>query len=87
MAKTYKIVEKFEITGRGAVVVIDEVTDRVPGRAYNVEITGIHGDALSTEAFKDWLLRRDPTPIEKEAYTLKGLHKEDISDDASISFV
>ena len=87
MNETYKVVAKFELSGRGAVVVIDEITDHVPGRPYNIQVTGVNGKLLFAEAFKEWVLYRQPNPIEKESYTLNGLHKEDISDDANLSFV
>ncbi|MGH1541912.1 MAG: hypothetical protein ACRBHB_15910 [Arenicella sp.] len=82
----YTIIEKFEITGRGVVVVIDECTERVPGKAYNVMISADDSQNISAEAFKEWFLRRNPKPVEKEAYMLKGLHKKDIPDDAKILF-
>lgn len=87
MTEQYSIVEKFEITGRGAVVVIDEVTGRVPGTAYKVELRGPHGDRVVAEAFKEWLLRREPKPFEKEAYFLRGLHKTDVPEYAVLVFI
>jgi hypothetical protein len=87
MTEQYSIVEKFEITGRGAVVVIDEVTGRVQGTLYKVELRGAHGDRVVTEAFKEWLLRSDPEPFEKEAYFLSGLHKSDVPENAVLVFI
>jgi len=87
MIEQYSVVEKFEITGRGAVVVIDEVTDRRPGKAYRVEIRGASGECIVTEALKEWLLRRGPEPIEKEAYMLKGIHKSDLPEKAVLVFI
>ncbi|WP_295798912.1 hypothetical protein [uncultured Microbulbifer sp.] len=86
MIEHYSIVEKFEIANRGVVVAIDGITDRVPGRAYKVEIRGASGGSIVTEAFKEWLLRRNPTPIEKEAYTLRGVHKSDVPENAVLVF-
>ena len=68
-------------------MVIDEVTDNVPGKPYQVQITGVDGQMLTVEAFKDLMLRTSPEPHEKEAYNLKGLHKEDISDNANLVFI
>lgn len=87
MKEEYSVIEKFEIAGRGTVVVIDEITERMTGVPYRVEVTGANGQLLSAEAFKDWLLRRHPEPIEKEAYTLKGIPKQDIAENAVISFL
>ena len=87
MNEQFEVIEKFEITGRGAVVVIDEITERVPGKSYTVEVTGANNETLTTEAFKEWFLRRTSKPIEKEAYMLKGLHKKDLSENASITFI
>lgn len=53
MTEQYSIIEKFDITGRGAVVVIDGITDRVPGTAYKVELRALHEDPVLAEAFKE----------------------------------
>ena len=87
MQEQFTIMEKFEITGRGAVVVIDQITDRIPGKIYKAEVTGTNGQIITVEAVKEWLLRRTLEVIEKEAYRLMGLHKQDIPGDAIISFV
>ena len=84
--KQFEIAEKFEIEGRGAVVVIDVFTEKIPGKAYHVKVTGKNGE-LQTTAYKEYFLRRNPEPIEKEAYMLKGLHKVDIADKATITFI
>jgi len=87
MTEKFEVIEKFEITDRGAVVVIDEVTERVPGKPYKVEVSGTNNEVLTTEAYKEWFLRRTPEPVEKEAYMLKGLHKKDLSENTSITFI
>ncbi len=74
----HEIVETFEITGRGAAVIIDEVPQRSVGKPHQVEILTPDGEVIRAEAYKEWLLRRQPTPIEKEAYLLKGIHKNRI---------
>lgn len=86
MSQEYSIVEIFEITGRGAVVVIDEMTENIQGKPYEVVITDINGKSVSTQAFKEWLLIQQPQAIEKEAYRLKGLHKQDILEATKIKF-
>ncbi len=66
---------------------IDEITDRVPGTAYKVELRGLHGDRVVAEAFKERLLRREPRKLEKEAYFLSGLHKTDVPENSVLVFV
>ena len=83
----HDIVETFEITGRGAVVVISEITEHGVGKPHKVEVVTPKGEVISTEAFKEWLLRRQPTPIENEAYMLKDLHKKDIPPGSRLRFV
>ncbi|GAA3582910.1 hypothetical protein [Marinobacter xestospongiae] len=87
MTEQYSIAEKFEITGRGVVVVIDEVTGRVPGTVYKVELKGAYGDRVVAEALKEWLLRRCTGSFEKEAYFLSGLHKTDVPEHAVLVFI
>ena len=87
MNQKYKIVEKFNITGRGAIVVINEVTDRVPKQEYSVEILTENGTKLISSAFKEWLLRREAKPMEKECYCLKELDSDSIAIGSSLSFI
>jgi hypothetical protein len=87
MAIDFVIAEVFEITGRGAVAVIDQVTDRTVGKAHPVEVVTPTGEVLRAEAFKEYLLRRQLAPIEKEAYMLRGLHKIDIPSGSRLRFV
>jgi hypothetical protein len=35
---------------------------------------------LATEAFKELILRREPRPLEKEAYLVRGIEKSEIPD-------
>jgi hypothetical protein len=87
MADEFAIAEVFEITGRGAVAAIDQVTDRAVGKAHPVEVVTPAGEILRADAFKEWFLRRLPTPVEKEAYMLRGLHKVDIPPGSRLRFV
>ncbi|MFL6681067.1 MAG: hypothetical protein ACJ8IK_22195 [Burkholderiaceae bacterium] len=72
MTNEFAIVETFEIADRGA------VAGRDVGRALRVELIKPSGEVVSTEAFKEWLLRRQPEPTENEAFMLKGLRKGDV---------
>ena len=87
MANEYAIADVFEITGRGAVAAIDQVTDRAMGKAHPVEVVTPTGEILRTDAFKEHFLRRQSTPVEKEAYMLRGLHKVDVPPGSRLRFV
>lgn len=87
MSQEYAIAEVFEVTGRGAVAVIDELTDRAPGKAHPVEVVAATGVVLRAEAFKEFLLRRQSTAIETEVYLLRGLHRIDIPPGSRLRFL
>ncbi|MCB9178001.1 MAG: hypothetical protein H6590_01060 [Flavobacteriales bacterium] len=89
MAIEYDIIDVFEITGRGAVVLIGETTDRSVFNPHKVELLKPDGGIVRTEAYKDLVLRRMPnaTPVEKEGYLLKGLHKPDVPLGSRLRFV
>jgi hypothetical protein len=87
MATEYDIIEVFEITGRGAAVIIAETTDRSVREPHRVEVITPDGKVFKTEAYKEFLLRRNPTPVEKEGYLLKGLHKPDVPVGSRLRFV
>ena len=87
MPDEFEISEVFEISGRGAVAAIDQVTDRAVGRAHPVEVVTPAGKVLRADAFKEMVLRRHPTPVENEAYMLRGLHKVDIPPGSRLRFV
>lgn len=87
MLNEYQIAETFEITGRGAVVVLDEVSERSVAKPYSAVILRPDGVELRTTVFKEWLLRREPTLVEREAYLLKGLHKDDIPIGSRLRFL
>ena len=87
MPNEYKIAETFEIAGRGAVVVIDEVSNRTVTKPYPAQVLRPDGSRVSTTAYKEWPLRRQQTPIEKEGYMLEGLHKNDVPKGSRIRFL
>lgn len=87
MAIEYAVIEVFEITGRGAVVLIAETTDRSVREPHRVEIITPDGKVVKTEAYKEFLLRRQPTPVEKEGYLLKGLHKPEVPVGSRLRFL
>ena len=77
-ARRFLIEERFQITGRGTVVVIGETTELPVGKALRATITRPDSSKLTTEAFKEWFLRREQRPLEKEAYLLRGIEKSEI---------
>jgi hypothetical protein len=82
--RRFRIVDRFEITGRGTVVVIDAITDLPVGKTLRAAIIRPDLSMLRAEAFKEWVLRREPTPIENEAYLLLGIEKSDVPDGSFI---
>jgi hypothetical protein len=83
-ARRYKVEGVFQITGRGAVVAIGEKTDLPVGKALHATVFLPDGTQLSSQAFKEWVLRRDPNPFEKEAYLLHGVEKSQVPEGSSI---
>jgi hypothetical protein len=73
-----RVAEAFQITGRGLVVAVEEVTELPVGKKLSARITTPDGTSIDAEAFKEWLLRRTPELLEKEAYLLVGLVKDDV---------
>ncbi|MEZ4789532.1 MAG: hypothetical protein R2811_05885 [Flavobacteriales bacterium] len=89
MAIEYDIVDVFEITGRGAVVLIGETTDRSVFNPHKVELLKPDGGIVRTEAYKDLVLHRLPNtrPAENEGYLLKGLHKSEVPEGSRLRFL
>jgi hypothetical protein len=78
------IIELFVISGRGTVAVVAQPTDLPVGKVLQAKIICPDGSCISAEAFKEWLLRKSPTPIEHEAYLLRGITKSDVPSGACI---
>lgn len=87
MTNDFAIVETFDVSGRGAVAVLDGFTGRSVGRAHRVQLLKPSGETVNTEAFKEWLLRRRPEPIESEAFMLKGARKADLPAGTVLRFI
>jgi hypothetical protein len=87
MTDEHQVIETFEISGRGAVAVIADVTERRPGRPYRAEVVDPAGTIVAAEAYKEFLLRHQPIPAEREAYWLKGLHKTDVPPGSCLRFI
>lgn len=73
MAGPFPIAEKFQLTGRGTVVVVAQTTNLPVGEVLHATIVLPDGSRMKVQAYKEWLLPRTPEPIEKEAYLLLGV--------------
>ncbi len=73
-----RIVETFQITGRGLAVAVEESTELPVGRKLLAVVNRPDGSSISVEAYKEWLLRRHSEPMEKETFLLMGLSKSDV---------
>ena len=73
-----QVADTFLITGRGLVVAVERATDLPTGKRLVATVIRPDGTAINADAFKEWLLRRSPQPVEKESYLLMGLTKEDV---------
>lgn len=72
------IEEQFQITGRGLVVVVSVNTELPTGRAVRATLHLPDGSTRICEAFKEWILRRNAEPLEKEGFFLPGLTRFDV---------
>jgi len=72
---SYRVVEVFEITGRGVVAVFDEEIELTGGRPLQVRITSPDGAYFDALAFVERLLRRVPTVVEKSALLIQQVPK------------
>ena len=79
-----EIIELFEISARGVVVAVAEPTDFPVGKVLQAKIICPDGSCIYAEAFKEWLLRKSPAPVEHEAYLLRGITKSDVPSGAFI---
>ena len=81
---TFKIEHTFLITGRGTVVVIGEKTERHSANPYAVEISASGYSSFTTIAYPEFFTHNSK---EKEAYCLTEIHKNEIPENASITFL
>ncbi len=73
-----RIIERFQITGRGTVVVIDGRTELPVMHPLQASVTRSDGSVETFRAWKEWLLRRASPPLEDEAFLLVGADVERI---------
>ena len=71
----YIVVETFCISGRGAVVVLNECTELPFRRALRATVFLADGTKFEARASKELMLRRIPVPSEVEAFVLRDVEK------------
>ncbi|MGR4865272.1 hypothetical protein [Caulobacter sp. LARHSG274] len=79
-----KIVDTFEIIGRGLVVATDEITSLPVATELLATITRPDGATFAAAAYKEWLFWRQPVARESEAFLLRGLSKPEVPIDSEI---
>lgn len=79
------VLEIFEIE-RGLIVAVEASTDLPIGRRLSAVVTRGDGTTVSASAYKEWLLRRSPNPVEGEAFLLRGLRKIDVPVGSDVAF-
>jgi len=80
-----RVLETFDLE-RGLVVAVDALTSLPVGKRLSAAVMREDGTTITTIAFKEWLLRRDPRPVESEAFLLRGLKKADVPVGSDIAF-
>ena len=80
-----KITERFLITGRGTVVVINAKTELPIGRCLEATILYHNGKTETYDAWKECLLRRSKEPFEDEAFLIVDATMEQIPNGGSIT--
>lgn len=82
-----KVEETFNITGSGLVAVLSGETELGVGKPHKVKIVTPEGKEFETEAYKEWLLRREPKPMENEGFLLMNLSKEEVPIGSVVTFI
>ncbi|BCG93044.1 hypothetical protein [Mesorhizobium sp. 131-2-1] len=80
-----QIVERFQLSGRGLVVICDRPTDFPAGGNLKATIARPDGSKVITTASKEYGYRSEP-PHEFEAFVLKGLDLSDVPDGSAVEF-
>lgn len=70
--------EQFQITGLGLVVAVSFSTELPTGKALKATVHLPDGSKVACEAFKEWLLRRNAKPMEKEGFFLPGITNDQV---------
>ena len=76
---TYKIIDTFEITNRGLVILGDATCDAIHvGKTCEISIRTPTGDTVNRTGFKEWPRRKTAEPLDTEAYLVVGVSKSDV---------
>ena len=62
----------------GLAVAVEEATKLPVSKKLRAVVTRPDGSTICVDAYKEWFLRRDPQPVEKEAFLLMGLSMSDV---------
>ena len=82
-----RVLEAFSITGRGTAVALDGTTDLPVGHKLHATVHCPDGSKFEAIAYKEWLRRHSPEPLETEAFLLMGVDKADVPEGAQIELV
>ena len=84
--KLFTIEEAFNISSRGLAVILNRITDLEIRKEYKAKLFKSDDMELEVTAWKEFLLRRNPIPEEKEAFLLVGMKKEEVPIGTKIKF-
>lgn len=84
--RSYRIVEVFEITGRGVVAMLDKKVDLLSGTAIHVKITNLDGEIFDAIAFPEWLLLREPRVVENSGLLLRSVSPNAVPAGSMLTF-
>lgn len=83
----FRVLARFQITGRGTVVVLDGVTDPPVGRPLTARVTRPDGSCLDAVAYKGWPPRSSAEPVESEHVLLRSVEKADIPEGGLVAIM
>jgi len=82
-----RIVEVFEIAGRSAAVVLDEVIELKSGTPKPVKIVRPDRETFETVGFVELLLRRRPTVVKKSVLLLQDIQRDKVPVGSQLYFL
>jgi hypothetical protein len=82
--KRFRIEARFQLEGRGTVIVISGRTHLPVGKKLCAVVTLPDSSQLTVEAFREWPSRRDLQPVKGEAYLLRGIDNSSLPEDSFV---
>jgi len=76
----FKVEDSFEVAGRGTALVVKEATEFPVAKPLRAILFRPDGTQLSAEAFKEFVLFRQPEVFEKEAFVVQGVKRSEVPD-------